>query len=179
MRERDPGEEPIRDLLAADDPAALELIWDRYAAALHAFAASLAGSCADAEEVVQQVFLKVARMRGRIARARSIRAYLYAMTRNEAMNVLRRRKRWVEMPDEAAWLVAAEAPQAPGLSPDEAARLLASLPARQREVVSLKVFCGMTFQEIAGALGVSANTAASRYRYGLEKLRKLFGEDAP
>lgn len=51
---------------------------------------------------------------------------------------------------------------------DEAMR---QLPVEQRAVVHLKLWQGQTFQEIASALGLSANTAASRYRYGLEKLR--------
>lgn len=51
-------------------------------------------------------------------------------------------------------------------------RALAELPAEQREVITLKVWGEMTFAEIAAALGISANTAASRYRYGLSELRK-------
>jgi RNA polymerase sigma-70 factor, ECF subfamily len=50
------------------------------------------------------------------------------------------------------------------------------LPAMYREVVTLKVWGGLTFAEIAGALGIPANTAASRYRYGLVELRKLTRE---
>jgi RNA polymerase sigma-70 factor (ECF subfamily) len=49
---------------------------------------------------------------------------------------------------------------------------LAELPVEQREVITLKVWGGMTFAEIADALGIPANTAASRYRYGLSELRK-------
>jgi len=46
------------------------------------------------------------------------------------------------------------------------------LPTEQKEVVFLKVFEGLTFKEIGSACGISANTAASRYRYGIEKLRE-------
>jgi len=46
------------------------------------------------------------------------------------------------------------------------------LPAEQKEIVFLKVFDGLTFKEIGSACGISANTAASRYRYGLAKLRQ-------
>ena len=46
------------------------------------------------------------------------------------------------------------------------------LPAEQKEVIFLKVFDGLTFKEIGSVCGISANTAASRYRYGLEKLRE-------
>ena len=44
-------------------------------------------------------------------------------------------------------------------------------PTEQREVIVLKVDAGLTFAELAAVLGISANTAASRYRYALEKLR--------
>ena len=50
-----------------------------------------------------------------------------------------------------------------------------NLPAEQKEVVFLKVFDGMTFKEIGSVCGVSSNTAASRYRYGIEKLREAAG----
>ena len=49
------------------------------------------------------------------------------------------------------------------------------LPVDQREVLHLRVFEGMTFQEIANATGESINTIASRYRYALGKLREHFG----
>ena len=48
---------------------------------------------------------------------------------------------------------------------------LAELPADQRAVVHLKLWAGLTFDEIAGTLGIPPNTAASRYRYGIDKLR--------
>jgi RNA polymerase sigma factor (sigma-70 family) len=49
---------------------------------------------------------------------------------------------------------------------------LKRLPTEQREVVYLKVFEGMTFQEIADRCEISINTAASRYRYAIEALRR-------
>ena len=50
------------------------------------------------------------------------------------------------------------------------------LPADQKEAVFLKVVDGLTFKEIGAVCGVSANTAASRYRYGIAKLREAVGE---
>jgi RNA polymerase sigma-70 factor (ECF subfamily) len=65
--------------------------------------------------------------------------------------------------------------------PDEPSQALIlarveGLPAEQQEAVYLKVFDGLTFKEIASVCGVSANTAASRYRYGIQKLREAVGE---
>jgi RNA polymerase sigma-70 factor (ECF subfamily) len=48
---------------------------------------------------------------------------------------------------------------------------LSELPEEQRAVLHLKLWEGLTFEEIAAALDISPNTAASRYRYGLDKLR--------
>jgi RNA polymerase sigma-70 factor (ECF subfamily) len=50
---------------------------------------------------------------------------------------------------------------------------LADLPAEQREVITLKVWGELTFAEIAEALDIPLNTAASRHRYGMDALRKL------
>jgi RNA polymerase sigma-70 factor, ECF subfamily len=50
---------------------------------------------------------------------------------------------------------------------------LAQLPEEQREVVIMRVWSGMTLEEIAQSAGIPLNTVASRYRYALEKLRKL------
>jgi RNA polymerase sigma-70 factor (ECF subfamily) len=53
---------------------------------------------------------------------------------------------------------------------------LAHLPEDQRTVLVLKVWGGLTFPQIADALSIPANTAASRYRYALDKLRTLLAE---
>ena len=69
-------------------------------------------------------------------------------------------------------------PFAPASDPDEQtfrtapAGALAELPAEQRAVVHLKLWEGLTFEQIADALDIPLNTAASRYRYGLNKLRE-------
>jgi RNA polymerase sigma-70 factor (ECF subfamily) len=68
-------------------------------------------------------------------------------------------------------------------NPDEtpteraAMRCLAELPVEQREAIVLKLWQGCTFEEIGGLLEISPNTAAGRYRYGLQKIRaKLEGD---
>ena len=56
---------------------------------------------------------------------------------------------------------------------------LPTLPDEQREVLALKIDGGLTFAEIGALLGVGLNTAASRYRYALEKLRLTLGGQKP
>ena len=64
--------------------------------------------------------------------------------------------------------------------PDELERVnsaMRQLPPEQREVIVLKFFHGMTFNEIGKVAGISPNTAASRYRYGLDKLKLLLEKE--
>ena len=55
--------------------------------------------------------------------------------------------------------------------PERLERALRALPPEQREVIALKIDGELTFAQIARVLDISVNTAASRYRYALEKLR--------
>jgi RNA polymerase sigma-70 factor (ECF subfamily) len=59
---------------------------------------------------------------------------------------------------------------------DELERAVTALPAHLREVVVLKVWSELTFQQIADTLGIPLNTAASRYRYALDHLRAALKE---
>ena len=60
---------------------------------------------------------------------------------------------------------------------DSLSAALQGLPVKQREVVVLKIYESMTFEEIGSMLRISVNTAASRYRYGIERLRKTLNRE--
>lgn len=128
-----------------------------------------------AEDVVQELFLKLARDVSSITGARSEAAMLLTMTRNLAVDALRRaksrdttQKRWAaELPE---WFEIAEDQDLA----HQQARLtaaLASLPEEQRSAVHLHVWEGLTFREIGEMTGLPTQTIVSRYRYGLTKLR--------
>ncbi len=164
----------IRAALARDDPAAVELIWDRYAADLLAFLAARLCSRDEAEDVLQTLFVTIVRKRQILAQAHCLAAYLYRMARNEAATYVRshqRQKR--DTADTEPWLVPRETGDQPYDLAEQLQATLSRLPQAQREVVVLKVYREKTFGEIAQVLGVSLNTAASRYRYGMERLRNL------
>jgi RNA polymerase sigma-70 factor, ECF subfamily len=120
---------------------------------------------------VQQIFLKL--LQRDTKEARSPLAYLYRAVRNAALNYRRDRRREIGMPTEELWLSHAAADQAEVLSLQNALRELLE---EQRETVFLRVWSGMTLQEIAEATTTPLNTVASRYRYALEKLRNRLGE---
>jgi len=181
------AEDLIRATLRRDDPAACELLWARYASDLFAFLQAALSSKQDAEDVLQTVFVQIVRKRQHLAAARCLDAYVYQMARNEATSFLRRRRRKRrlegnaqrdvsrgETPSDAPpWLVAAEPDDRSHETAEVLQAALTRLPPLQREIVVLKTYQDKTFREIAEMLEVSLNTVASRYRYGLEKLRAL------
>jgi RNA polymerase sigma-70 factor (ECF subfamily) len=167
-----PADDLLLQGLAEGREEAFAALYDRFGASLFQVALSALGSRQDAEDAVQEVFVGLVRARERLRQVENLRAYLFAALRRAAARIaaLPGRQRPLS-PEE---LVQLSAPEPVGVDPDRALRLeraLRALPAEQREVISLKVDGGLTFAEIAALLGVSANTAASRYRYALEKLR--------
>lgn len=169
----------IRAALARDDPAAVELIWNRYAADLLAFLMARLWSKNEAEDVLQTLFVTIVRKRHALARAGCLAAYLFRMARHEAATYLRNRRRHrQESVDTMPWLVPREADDQQYDLVEQFQVSLSQLPEVQREVVVLKVYRDKTFGEIARLLSVSPNTAASRYRYGMERLRNLLKDSA-
>ena len=175
----DASDARIRAALARDDPAAAELIWDRYAHDLLAFLAARLCSRPDAEDVLQSLFVRIVRQRRILAQARHLDAYLYRMAANEAVSFLRgRRSAKRAARDNGRWLIVRENQSQQYDLAEQLEVALSRLPRPQREVVVLKVYRAKTFREIARLLGVSVNTAASRYRYGMERLRNLLKDSA-
>jgi RNA polymerase sigma-70 factor (ECF subfamily) len=149
-------------------------LYDRFAGTLFRHAAMILADRAAAADVVHTVFLRLAKA-GSIGDVESP-AYLRRAVRNECYSVMRTRQRDIVIAVDARLLERVE-----GADDRPAERLaleqaLQQLPAEQREVVHLKVWEGMTFQEIADLTGESLNTAASRYRYATEKLRAILVE---
>ena len=137
------------------------------------FARQFVRTSADAEDIVQDAFVRFCRKEHSIQN----RGLLYATVRTVALDLLRRDTRRARR--EANASLEMEQSTAPQFDFDDGAqRELASavdlLPVEQREVLVMKIWNELTFAEIGQALGISQNTAASRYRYALAALKKNF-----
>ena len=166
----------LRAALGRNDPKAVELMWERYAKDLLTFLQAVLCSRHDAEDVLQTVFVRIVCKRHRLARARCLDAYVYRIARNEAYSCISKRKRdknTQELPE--TWLKVTESNRESSELAEQLQAALAQLPQQQREVIVMKIYREKTFLEISGLLGLSRNTVASRYRYGIEKLRNLLG----
>ena len=165
----------MRSVRGKDPHAELQAAYARLAPSLFRYALMLLADHHEAEDAVQSVFIAVA-ARG-TTRIDSLDRYLRTSVRNECYSALgRRRDRAVHLNG----LPLLEALPAAEDRPDDRLALekgLRALPPEQREAIHMKVFEGRSFQEVADLTGESINTIASRYRYGMDKLRAAFGAE--
>ncbi len=154
----------------------LERLYDGHAQALFAFLLNLTRNEADTRDLLQELFIKIARRPEMLDGVREERAFLLRLAHNLAIDLMRRRgtreKNYEELAADIGNVFALST------DPDERAfreglsRALGELPPEQRAVVHLKLWEGWTFEQIATSLEIPPNTAASRYRYGIDKLRE-------
>jgi RNA polymerase sigma-70 factor (ECF subfamily) len=139
-------------------------LYNRLGRRLYAYALSLTGDAARSEDAVHDAFVRLLQYapgRG----IKSLEGLLFTTTRNL---ILDERRRLAIRRDAPLPLT-----QVSG-EPDEAAsRALGRLPEEQREAVVLKIFADLTFAEIGEVMGTTLDTAAGRYRLGIEKLAQL------
>lgn len=153
----------------------LARIYDAHAQSLFAFLLTFTRDEEDTREVLQEVFVKLARDPAALDAARDPRSFLLRLARNLAVDLMRRRAARARRDDRFA--TDAVPLFASGAEPDAAAldaelsAAMATLPADQREAVHLRLWEGLTFDQIARLTGAPLNTAASRYRHGVDKLR--------
>lgn len=168
--------------IRAGDTDAFEALFMAYYEPLVQFAFTHVGERASAEEVVQEVLLRVWEQRAQWEVRDSVRAYLYGATRNRALNWLRRsqlEQRWTIGAGAAADDESAAVPHA--IPADERLQLreiddairraIARLPERRREVFVLSRQHHLTHEQIAAVLGISIKTVQEQIGRALKALR--------
>jgi RNA polymerase sigma-70 factor, ECF subfamily len=144
----------------------VERLYAEHGPALLAYAISLVGDRATAEDALHQVFLKL--MAGKIPWPAEPKPYLFRAVRNTVLNARRVTSRQTDIESAALFV----SPSGLDEAGRELERALAEIPDDQRQIVVLKIWGGFTLEEAAELAGISPNTAASRYRYALTKLRQ-------
>ena len=131
---------------------------------------------AEAEDVLQTVYVKVLDGRARFDGRSALKTWLFAVIRKTAAD--RRRRAWMlTLGLDALW---SRGVAEPATAPDEAAgdgarvrRAVAALAPRQREVINLVFFHGLTVEEAAGVMGVSLGSARVHYDRGKRRLAEV------
>ena len=172
--------EALKEALAAGDAAAFARVFDAYAARLRRFAYRYLGSWTDAEDAVHDVFVQLWLRRGTLQFLGELESYLYTATRNQSLDLLKRRRvrerRAVELAAPAAECVAEPADPESDLAAEELTaalqRAVDGLPPRQREVVLLR-WQQASYDEIATTLGISPKTVSIHIGRAFEALRRV------
>lgn len=146
----------------------IERLYREHGPVLLLFATSIAGDRGRAQDAVQQVFLRVLEKR-KLDEVEDVKAYLFTCVRNAVLNDHKASRRSVAIEEESAWF---DPPQRDFTAELRLRRALGRLPDDQRQVLVLHVWGELTFLQTAEVLGISSNTAASRYRYALANLRE-------
>lgn len=157
-------------------PFDLECLYDTHAQAIFAFVLNVTWRESETRDVLQEVFVKLASRPDLLEGVRDERGFLLRLAHNLALDLMRRRGARERRDEQFA--SEAETIFEPTLDTDEQSyraalsEALAELPDEQRAVAHLKLWEGQTFEAIAETLNISPNTAASRYRYAIDKLRE-------
>ncbi len=157
---------------------ALTRIYNKYKRNLLLLAMSLLNDRTASEDVVHDVFVTFVRKLDDFKLTGSLKSYLMTCVANNARNwnkAEHRRSNPGADPERAS-VDCTQNPLESVICNEQMDRLshaLAELPFDQREVVMMHLYASMTFREIASARHISPNTAKSRYRYGIKKLRSL------
>jgi len=156
---------------------ALERIYEKYRKDALVLAIALLNDKSAAEDVVHDVFQSFIRNIAKFRLTGSLRGYLLTCIANRARNANKAKN------TQGTELDATEAVEDPpetiicNEQLEQLSSAMARLPYEQRETIMLHFQAGMTFKKISGLLDISVNTAKSRYRYGLDKLRLILDDE--
>jgi RNA polymerase sigma-70 factor, ECF subfamily len=173
--------ERLGERLARGEQAAFTELYDDCADRLHHFLVLRLGSREDADDVLQNTFVRLVYARRRLAGIESLFAYVFKVAQNEASRFLGRRGRESGFSQVAGLLFheAATGNQAAREAAELVAAAMARLTPEQREIVELKIYVRLTFREIAEVVGVPQGTAATRYRTAIERMKEWWLRELP
>lgn len=156
-------------------PCNLEDLYNAHAQALFGFVMNLTRDPAGTQDVLQDIFCRLAEKPALLAGVKDPRAYLMQMAYRKVVDSSRRkavRERFAEEARQDLQLFESSGPEQREFR-EAVEHALSALPHDQRAAIHLKLWEHMTYDQIATALDISPNTAASRCRYALDKLRTL------
>jgi len=172
----DPSDTTLVSAICSGDQQAMEQLYSRYSSLVYAVALRVLGDSGAAEDILQDVFMRLWRRPDAFDASRgSLGAWLAVITRNRAIDFLRKRRHEADIADapegdEPGTLRGAEWAN----MADRIRRVLTDMPDTQRSALEMAYFEGLTHVEIAEKTGEPLGTIKTRIRAGLQALRKAF-----
>ena len=156
---------------------ALARIYEKYKTDMLVLAMALLNDTSAAEDVMHDVFLTFVQNIEKFSLTGSLKGYLLTCVANRARNLNKaKRHQSIELKPAESVSHSSGEPLRAIICNEQLLQLssaMAQLPYDQREVIMLHFQAEMTFKKIGKSIGISANTAKSRYRYGIEKLHSV------
>lgn len=175
---RDRSDEKLMKLYAGGDMAAFEQLYARHRAPLYRYVLRLAGDAATANDLYQGIWEKMIKARKRYKPSAPFKAWMYRIAHNHVMDHFRRQRPVSDTPPDSF--------ESPGRGPEEQflsesrsaglADAITRLPPEQKQALVFKLESGLDLQTIADVTGVSRETAKSRLRYAVSKLKRTIRE---
>jgi RNA polymerase sigma-70 factor (ECF subfamily) len=181
MEDREPE---LIALLGKRDEAAFERVFTTWFKSLHAYACTIVRDEMVAEEMVQNVFLRLWERTERLTISGSVAAYLYRAVHNESLNYLKREKRKTVYQMHTSYhLQSGTGDTAPPVQAKELEerlhQALSELPEQCRTIFQLSRFSELRYREIADELGISVKTVENQMGKALKLLRLKLVEFLP
>lgn len=180
------SDERLVEAYRGGDQRALETLVHRYTRHLYNFIRQYAGGEREAEDVVQEAFIKAWRHLRTFDTAKSFKTWLFTIARNALIDLMRKRREvpfsdrenedrdLLDLPDDDAALP--EEAFAALESAESVRRALETLPPKAREVLVLRYQNELNFREIAAVVGEPIDTVKSRHRRALQALRRIVAD---
>jgi RNA polymerase sigma factor (sigma-70 family) len=177
-----PTDIQLLQMVRRGDPAGAEALFERHAPAILGFAGRMLGTRHDAEEICQEVFLKMIASAHQYDERAPLMSWLLSIAANACRDQLRQRKRTSPLPLSSAEHLAAPAPSAASVLADEqqrrsVERALQALSPEQREAVVLARYHGLPYQQVARTLGITEGAVKTRVCRAVETLRCLLSAE--
>jgi RNA polymerase sigma-70 factor, ECF subfamily len=165
------GDRKVIERVLDGDPGAFNLLIRQWERPIYNFIVRMIGDREEAMDLSQDCFMKAYRELRTLKDRDRFSSWLYRIAHNACLSQIRKNhgKTWVELDPEAG---SAHTPLENRLAVEKA---LGQLPADQREVIILKIFQSLKFEEIAAIQSAPVSTVKSRLYMGFEKLRSILG----
>jgi RNA polymerase sigma-70 factor (ECF subfamily) len=166
--------------IKADNMFAFDVLYKKYSKKVFKFGYSILKSTEESENLIQDVFLNLWENRHKVENDSSIKSYVFTITYNSAISVLRKKAREEKFIEYLKSLQ--ELHEEPANAEieynelsDKLDRIINKLPKRQREVYHLHKIEGLSYKQIAERLGISVNTIENHMAGALRTIRNNLG----
>ena len=175
---QDMDERHLIELLKEGDPISFEILFQQYYVRFHNFVRNLIKDTQAAEDIVQNVFMKVWINRAQLRPDQSIHNWIYVLTKHEVLNHIRDRKVYLQVekiliPDSSQFSAVEDMLQIRELD-SRVREFIASMPEQRRRVFMMSRYRGLGNKEIAQMLGLSVRTVDRHINLALTSLRTEF-----